>query len=365
LDRLTGVGRRRVYAKSTTISAKGIMDTMKHTGEYSVHQVSMRDFNLVPLKEITVADTPFQAPATPQHTSVTLDIDPDLGLMKMDNINNRYFSIGDTLMKFKENVMVVPSNRHTHFGLAMMGSYKGTVQFDGGEWVEVNQGESYFTFNPGVEELHRFGSEQPMKVHFLEIKHEYLTDMLVEQETLKGSALDNFRQRVLNNKFAGSHTKFNSPTTQGIINSMFNCPLEGTLGNMMLEGSLQQLLALQFSLMGSDIQTSQSITRRDRDVMNAVKDHLDDTFMEDHSLPDLARKFGINQNKLKTQFRELFGVPVISYIFNLKMEHARMLLYDRGMFVSEVSSVVGYRNSNHFATAFKRKFGVNPSRLKA
>jgi AraC-like DNA-binding protein len=46
------------------------------------------------------------------------------------------------------------------------------------------------------------------------------------------------------------------------------------------------------------------------------------------------------------------------------MEHGRSLLLDKGMNVSEVAPIVGYRNANHFSTAFKRKFGVNPSRLK-
>ena len=67
--------------------------------------------------------------------------------------------------------------------------------------------------------------------------------------------------------------------------------------------------------------------------------------------------------KLKKSFKELFGIPVIEYLYNLKMEHARKMLYEQGMYVSEVSSIVGYKNPNHFSTAFKRKFGVKPSKV--
>jgi AraC-like DNA-binding protein len=43
------------------------------------------------------------------------------------------------------------------------------------------------------------------------------------------------------------------------------------------------------------------------------------------------------------------------------MEHAFRLLRDDGLLVTEVSRNVGYKNPNHFSTAFKKKFGINPS----
>jgi AraC-like DNA-binding protein len=59
----------------------------------------------------------------------------------------------------------------------------------------------------------------------------------------------------------------------------------------------------------------------------------------------------------------MFGLPVIEYLYNLKMEHAKNMLYDQGMYVGEVAADVGYKNANHFATAFKRRFGMSPSRV--
>lgn len=326
----------------------------------------MRDFTPLPIREVVVEDAPLDLPAVPQRNFINFNIDPDLGTMQMDNLQSRYFSIGNTCMNFYHDVLLVPpASRHTHYGLAIMNSYKGTVQFDGGKWIDVNHGESYLTFNPGVDEYHRFFANLPMKVNFLTIEPTYLTKILLEQEADKGSELYNFRENVVSNKFAGAGTKMSSPSVSHLISAMFSCPLQGTLGNLMLEGTLQQLLAVQFSLLGSEAPKKQTIGRRDREVMHALKAHLDATFNEDHTLLDLSKKFGINQNKLKTQFRELFGVPVIGYLFDLKMEHARTLLMDKGLFVGEVSSLVGYRNANHFATAFKRKFGINPSTLKS
>ncbi len=326
----------------------------------------MRDFTPIPVKEVVVPDTPFASPKRPQRSKFHFKIDPELGSMSMDNLQSRYFGIGETHFAFNHDVMLIPGNeRQTHFGLAIMDNYQSTVQFDNGDWIEMHGGESYLTFNPGVEEFHRFKGNHPMMVNFIQVDPHYLTNILMEQEPARGSTLYNFRERVIRNQFAGAQSKFLSPSVRNIVSAMFNCPLDGTLGNMMLEGNLQQLLALQFAVLGNDeISTTRSINRKDRDIMNAVRDHLQATFTEDHSLVDLSKKFGINQNKLKTQFREMFGIPVIGYLYDLKMEHARKLLLDKEMFVNEVSSIVGYRNPNHFATAFKRKFGLNPSKLK-
>lgn len=145
---------------------------------------------------------------------------------------------------------------------------------------------------------------------------------------------------------------------------MYNCPLEGSLGNLMVEGSLQQFVALQLASFIQFPLQKEYISGRDKETMYALKEYLHATFQQNHSLLSLSRHFGINQNKLKKLFRELFGVSVIEYLYNLRTEHARLLLYEQDMNVSEVAPVVGYKNSNHFATAFKRKFGVNPARLK-
>jgi AraC family transcriptional activator of pyochelin receptor len=148
-----------------------------------------------------------------------------------------------------------------------------------------------------------------------------------------------------------------------IVHTLYDCPLQGSLGNLMLEGGLQQFVALQLNTFVHPTPVTASLNRRDRDVMHAVKEYLHSTFQENHSLLELSRHFGISQSKLKKAFKELFGVPVIEYLYDLKMQHAKGLLYDQLMNVGEVSSMVGYKNANHFATAFKRKFGVNPSKV--
>jgi AraC-like DNA-binding protein len=82
------------------------------------------------------------------------------------------------------------------------------------------------------------------------------------------------------------------------------------------------------------------------------------------SLPELARHVGLNEFKLKTGFRTLFGTSVFAYLRAQRMELARRLLVQRGQSVTEVALRVGYANPSKFALAFRKHFGFPPSALR-
>lgn len=69
----------------------------------------------------------------------------------------------------------------------------------------------------------------------------------------------------------------------------------------------------------------------------------------------------INEYKLKTGFKELFGIPVHSYVIDKRMELARFLIKEKKVSVTEAVVHVGYSDASHFAEKFRRKYGVNPS----
>jgi AraC-like DNA-binding protein len=98
---------------------------------------------------------------------------------------------------------------------------------------------------------------------------------------------------------------------QRAIRSLFQNPMSGKMRVHMQEASLLQILLhhLQKTFLPTDV-VAPKINKRDHDVMRAVKDHITCTFTEDHSLSSLAMHFGVNQTKLTTSFRQIFGVSV-------------------------------------------------------
>lgn len=154
-----------------------------------------------------------------------------------------------------------------------------------------------------------------------------------------------------------------TPAMMKVIHEILNNSLEGSLGALMNEAKVMELIALHLDSVMARKSKNQKVTRQDRDLFTSIRDHLDMTFMEDHSLKGLGKTFGVNECKLKSGFKTNFHKTIFEYIHDLRMDHAYHLLKEEGQFVNEVSSKVGYKNSNHFSTAFKKKFGVTPGKI--
>lgn len=160
-----------------------------------------------------------------------------------------------------------------------------------------------------------------------------------------------------------SHHKISARMYQ-IINEIINCDRKGMFKRMLIEAKTIELLLLQFEQAADQSQTKSALKRAEIDKIQAVKDFITANSQSDHSLIELAHYAGTNEFTLKKGFKELFGTTVFGFWNDLKMEEARKMILEKEMNISEVADAVGYKNSRHFSTAFKRKFGIIPSQLK-
>jgi len=83
------------------------------------------------------------------------------------------------------------------------------------------------------------------------------------------------------------------------------------------------------------------------------------------SLSSLARRVGINRNKLAVGFKHLFGVTVGEFDRQMRLAHARTLLERKGLSVGHVANLAGYADPGSFSKAFKLAFGVLPSEIRS
>jgi AraC-like DNA-binding protein len=311
-------------------------------------------------ERFVVEDVPNIYPDSPRRAFMKAT--SEIGSLKIDTISGRFFALSKIDLHFKYNTIIeAKDNLIDKIGFYMLDYGRGGVaafgESDFSPCRHVSGGESYMVFSPSLPELHRFDAQTTNPL-YLEVTADYFTSLLDGSDTFTAS----LKEKISKREFFGMKSSL-SPAHYQIAKAMCDCQLEGSLGNLMMEGSLQQFIAMQLAPFVQPIFRRVNMTTRDRDILYAVKDYLHKTFRENHSLIDLSKQFGINQNKLKKSFKELFGMPVIEYLYNLKMEHAKNMLYDQGTYVGEVAAFVGYKNANHFATAFKRKFGMKPSRV--
>ncbi len=81
------------------------------------------------------------------------------------------------------------------------------------------------------------------------------------------------------------------------------------------------------------------------------------------TIKELSRKVAINECYLKKGFKEIFGTTIFDFYQQQRMEHAKYLLYEKSLSVTDVSDLLGYSSISHFSAAFKKHTGLKPCEL--
>jgi AraC-like DNA-binding protein len=78
----------------------------------------------------------------------------------------------------------------------------------------------------------------------------------------------------------------------------------------------------------------------------------------------LARTAGMSRTSFAVQFRNAMGVPPAEYLARWRMLRARSLLLRTELATADIVDLVGYGSDAAFSRAFKREFGISPSRYR-
>lgn len=80
-------------------------------------------------------------------------------------------------------------------------------------------------------------------------------------------------------------------------------------------------------------------------------------------IDDFAQKMFLSRSQLHRKIKALTDQNPTDFIKDYRLEKAISMLKNKEGLVAEVASKVGFANEKYFATVFKEKFGVSPSRV--
>ncbi len=154
----------------------------------------------------------------------------------------------------------------------------------------------------------------------------------------------------------------NKAGVREVASQLFHKNLSETYQSIYVKGKVLELLGTFFYATDKDnIEQCPYIANEESAAkIKKAKTIIISNLAEAPSLNDLAKMVGLNVKALKEGFKELYGKPVINYLFHYRMEEAKKMLERGNENVSEIAPQVGYSSASHFITAFKRKFGVTP-----
>lgn len=92
--------------------------------------------------------------------------------------------------------------------------------------------------------------------------------------------------------------------------------------------------------------------------------YLNNNYNEKIRISTLTEKFTINRTTLNENFKKVTGVPVMTYLINLRMKMAMVLLKDTALQITEIMYRVGFNDNSHFVKSFKKHVGLAPSQYR-
>lgn len=92
-----------------------------------------------------------------------------------------------------------------------------------------------------------------------------------------------------------------------------------------------------------------------------LEDFMNNNYMYDLSLNELARFTGRSLAAFKRDFRQISDLPPQKWIMQKRLEAAYDLIHVQKQKVSDVYLRLGFKSLSHFSTAFKQHFGFAPT----
>jgi AraC family transcriptional regulator len=156
--------------------------------------------------------------------------------------------------------------------------------------------------------------------------------------------------------------------TKLVLEGLLNHRYTDSLENIFINAQSQMLLlySLECMIGEKEVETFSCkflANEADREKISKARDILLASIGDPITIKELSRKVAINECYLKKGFKEMFGTTIFDFYQGQRMEHARYLLYEKGLSVTDVSMMLGYSSISHFSTAFKKHTGLKPCEL--
>lgn len=95
-----------------------------------------------------------------------------------------------------------------------------------------------------------------------------------------------------------------------------------------------------------------------------AKDIIDKDCSIHYSIDNIAQKVGLGSTKLKVGFKFKYGMGLYKYLRQQRMQKALIMLKDSDKTIKQIAKATGFKYTTNFITAFKKRFGNSPGKIK-
>lgn len=147
---------------------------------------------------------------------------------------------------------------------------------------------------------------------------------------------------------------------QHIFSELYNAPEE------MREGYIR-LKIMELFLFLSSIDEAKRTEKRQYfykhqvDIIKEIRKFLLEHLENRYTLAQLSEKYAIPMTSMKMCFKGIYGVPLLTYMREYRLQAAAEILRNTTLSIAEISEKVGYKNPAKFSAAFQKAMKLSPS----
>ncbi len=155
--------------------------------------------------------------------------------------------------------------------------------------------------------------------------------------------------------------QFLSPAMISIIHDILHYDMHESTAPYFYEASVLLLLTMVLDRLNNQMGVKQKpYSAADIERVTEAKNIILSDVSEKYTIPELAKKIGINEWKLQHCFKEVFGTTVFNYSQSARLEYAKLLLINSKDSVQSIAEQCGYPDNSNLTAAFKKSLVALP-----
>ncbi|WP_281613935.1 helix-turn-helix domain-containing protein [Flammeovirga sp. SubArs3] len=105
---------------------------------------------------------------------------------------------------------------------------------------------------------------------------------------------------------------------------------------------------------------------QDNEIESAylIKDNIEKNLKEKPKLEELAKKYGINKNRLTTIFKDLFNITIYKYYKEQRILKAKEEILHTNKTLGQIANEYGFSDIGHLSKSILEKFGITATELR-
>lgn len=113
-----------------------------------------------------------------------------------------------------------------------------------------------------------------------------------------------------------------------------------------------------------NLDSSHDISVLEDGDIEKILNYLHLNYQHKITIHDLSNMFHLNRTSLNERFQRIIGMPVITYLIDLRVRLASTILRNTNLPVAEVAEQTGFSNLSHFIKSFRHCTGLTPTEYR-